>query len=62
MQLWVYVDCDSVTPVGHMCYADKTQKKGNNSKSIVHFTHICTTESAHVSIKITYQSNANAYL
>ena len=28
----------------------------------MHFTHTCTTESAHVSIKITYLSNANAYL
>ena len=28
----------------------------------MHFTHTCTIESAHVSIKITYQSNANTYL
>jgi len=59
---YMLIVIQSLTPVGHMCYADKTQKKGNNSKSIMHFTHICTTESADVSIKITYQSNANAYL
>jgi len=58
---YMLIVIQSLTPVG-MCYADKTQKKGNNSTRAMHFTHIGTTESPHVSIKITYQSNANAYL